>query len=298
MAHPGSINYVEGQASVDGQPLNSDSPGQAELGAGQTLTTGNGRVEVLLTPGVFLRVDNNSSVRMVSPDLANTEVELDRGRAMVEATDIHKENNIRVDENGASAKILKNGLYDFDFAHNQIRTYKGKLQVNEADRKVDVGDDREVTLNAGTKLSAHDFNDKQTEDDFYRWSGLRSGYLAEANVDAARTYVNGGGWYGPGWYWDPWYASYTFIPGGNGIYYSPFGWGFYSPFAVWGSPFYYYGGVGVYHRFGDYHGPYGHGFVPQGGFHRPVGPTAGFRGGISRGFHGIGGMARGGGGRR
>ena len=52
---------------------------------------------------------------------------------------------------------------------------------------------------------------------------------AEADADTARLYVNGGpGWYGAGWYWDPWFSAYTFIPGA-GIFYSPFGWGFYSP---------------------------------------------------------------------
>src|SRR5579863_3130427 len=53
-AGPGSINYVEGQASLDGQPLSSQSVGSAQMQAGQTLTTQpGGKVEVLLTPGVF-----------------------------------------------------------------------------------------------------------------------------------------------------------------------------------------------------------------------------------------------------
>jgi hypothetical protein len=51
-ARPGTINYVEGQASVDGQPLSPNSVGSAELEKGQVLTTQAGKVEVLLTPGV------------------------------------------------------------------------------------------------------------------------------------------------------------------------------------------------------------------------------------------------------
>ena len=47
---------------------------------------------------------------------------------------------------------------------------------------------------------------------------------------------DGAGWYGAGWYWDPCFGAYTFIPG-DGIFYSPFGWGFYPPFAVYGSRF-------------------------------------------------------------
>ena len=73
--------------------------------------------------------------------------------------------------------------------------------------------------------------------DLYRWSSLRSAYLAEANADAAPLYVYGGAnWYGAGWYWDPWFSAYTFIPG-DGIFYSPFGWGLYSPFYAGWAPF-------------------------------------------------------------
>ena len=75
---------------------------------------------------------------------------------------------------------------------------------------------------------------------------LRSGYLAEANADAAPNYSYGGnGWFGDGWYWDPWFDAYTFLPG-DGIFYSPFGWGFCSPwYSYRGS---YFGGH-FYHHF-------------------------------------------------
>ncbi len=169
---------------------------------------------------------------------SSTEVEID-SRAMVEGTDISKNNNIRVDEDGATIRILKNGLYDFDAKENAIRVFDGKAEVVENDEKVDLGKEREVILSPNAKLKGQDFDARKNEDDFFRWSALRSGYLSEASVDQARIYVNGGaGWLGPGWYWDPWFSCYTFLPGG-GIFYSPFGWGFYSPFAVYRSPFFY-----------------------------------------------------------
>jgi hypothetical protein len=286
-ARPGAINYVEGDAAIDNQPLNPDAVGPVELQKGQVLTTQAGKVEILLTPGVFLRVADNSTVKMVSPDLANTEVELDKGRAMAEVTDISKNNNIRVDQNGASMQLLKKGLYDFDAFHNQVRVFKGKADVFLNNQKIGLGDNRGLTLTGGGKLKAQSFDERQYTDDFYRWSGLRSGYLAEAGTDTARLYVNGGA----GWYWDPWFGAYTFIPG-DGIFYSPFGWGFCSPFAVYGSPFFYggYYGYGHRHRFSEFHEPYGHGFEPRGGFHGAVG----FHGGS--GFHGGGGEFHGGGG--
>jgi hypothetical protein len=304
-AKPGSVNYVEGQASVDTEPLNSSSVGSIELQAGQSVSTQSGKVEILLTPGVFLRVAENSAVKMIRPELATTEVEVDKGRVMVEGADIRKENDIRIDQNGTSTKILKNGLYEFDADENSIRVFKGKAEVRDGGQKIDLGQNRQIFLSSGGKLKAENFEARRYEDDdFYRWSGLRAGYLAEASVDQSRRYVNGGpGWYGPGWYWDPWFASYTYIPGG-GILYSPFGWGFYSPFAVYSSPFF-YGYYGRPHRFGEYHYPYGHGF--EGGFRSPVvrGGTqipraGGVGGGGPRGpqVPRAGGAARGGGGRR
>lgn len=90
-AVPGTLNYVEGQASIGQQTLNSKSVGQAEMQPGQVLETQNGKAEVLLTPGVFLRLDDGSAAKMISPDLSDTEVGLQKGRAMIEVDEIHKE---------------------------------------------------------------------------------------------------------------------------------------------------------------------------------------------------------------
>lgn len=286
MARPGSINYVEGQASIATETLNPDSVGSLELEKGQSITTQTGKVEILLTPGVFLRVSDNSAVRMVSPDLANIEVAVDKGRAMIEVLDIRKENNIRIDQNDAHTRVLQKGLYDFDAECGEVRVFKGAAEVKAKDEGVKVTGQHLVAVNTAGKLKAHGFNTRQYEDDFFRWSALRSGYLAEAGVDEARVYIGygpgwyGPGWYGAGWYWDPWFGAYTFLPA-EGIYYSPFGWGFYSPIVVYHSPFFYYDywGHGP-HPFNEFHEPYGHGFEPQGGFH-----GGGFGGGAPHGGH-------------
>lgn len=280
----GSINYLEGQASIDGMPLAPNSVGFRTLGKDQTLTTQAGKVEVLLTPGVFLRVADNSSVKMISPDLANTRVQLEKGRAIVEVLDIHSQNDIQIEQNGATTKVLKNGLYDFDADHATVRVFDGKAETTVGNQKTSIGGKHELALNASGKLKSKGFDpNSSSQDDFYRWNSLRSGYLSEASVSAARAYMGPGpeaygpGWGGYGWYWDPYFSVYTFLPGG-GIFYDPFGFGFYSPFAVYRSPYFYH--PGIVHGFGQFHYPYGHG----------IGRVGGFRGG---GFHGGG--VRGGG---
>jgi hypothetical protein len=50
-AKPGAVNYVEGNATLDGQSLGSSSLKTTFLNAGGLLETRDGKVEVLLTPG-------------------------------------------------------------------------------------------------------------------------------------------------------------------------------------------------------------------------------------------------------
>jgi hypothetical protein len=268
-ALPGTLNYVEGQASMGSETLSSKSVGSAELQAGQTLTTDSGKAEVLLTPGVFMRLDDHSSATMVSPNLTDTKVEITRGRAMVEVAELYKANNIQIVENGAITRLVKPGLYDFDAGQNKVRVIDGQALVRDGDHEVKLKGGREVALDNQAAFKARKFDKKELEaSDLYRFSSLRSAYLADANMDAARNYVNGfgygPGWYGAGWYWNPWFASYTFIPG-DGFFYSPFGYGFYSPLWAYRAP-YFWGG-------GHYHRSFGAGYRAQ-TFARP-GPATG-----------------------
>ena len=131
--------------------------------------------------------------------------------------------------------------------------FDGKAVVEDGRRLVKVKAGREVDLSGGDPMKVRKFDRKMAEDEgLYRWTSLRSSYLAEANVNAANTYVGGGfGWFGDGWYWDPWFDAFTFIPG-DGIFYSPFGWGFYSPPFVYATPTFY--GGAYYRHFGpNYH---------------------------------------------
>jgi FecR protein len=280
---PGAINYIEGQATAGGQTLTEKSVGSVTLTAGETLSTQKGRAEVLLTPGIFLRVDNHSSIQMVSPGLADTVVQLQSGRALVEVAEIQRENNVRVDIGNASTQVLKAGLYDFDANQGLVQVFDGKATVQDDDGHVVVHGGHELRLNAANqKLKAVRFDKTVSEDDFYRWARLRSSYLAEANFDEARRYVvNGGwgpGWYGAGWYWDPGFDAYTFIPG-YGSFFGPFGYGFYSPFVAYGGPYFGYGGY-----YGGYYRHFGQGYRPPVFAHGGFGGHAFSGGGRSGGF--------------
>ena len=310
---PGSLNYIEGQVAVNTELIDPTTMPPPQLRPGDSLSTQQGKAEMLLTPGVFLRIGDNSTVKMVSPGLANTVVEVDKGHAMVEVDDIYKQNDIRVIEGDANARLLKTGLYDFDLRQNQIRVFDGKAKVEVAGHQVTVKRGHDLNLSDTASLKSRKFNAQPYENGaLYRWSSLRSAYLAEANVNLGTMYANNtwGGWDGDDWYWDPWFDAYTFLPL-DGIFYSPFGWGFYSPGRCSEAPF--YGGFGFgHHHFSEdarnwgVHSPYlasanySHGIYhgpgsTESGFHS--GPQmAGFRNaGFSSGFHGGGVHASGGG---
>lgn len=243
-ARPGTINYVEGHASIDGQPIDQSRLGHMNLNVDQTIQTdANSKAEILLTPGVFLRIGGDTELKMVTPSLTDTRVALLRGEALVDVAQLFKDNNLQVLNSGSSTQILKKGLYRFNADTPQISVYDGKATVVDGDRRVDLKKGREVTLTSG-KLKAEKFDTKQQRDDLYAWSNLRSEYAAQASYASARSIVvnNYGGWgYGAGWFWNPWYSSWAFLPGA-GYLAGPFGFSYYSPAAIYYAPGYYFGG--------------------------------------------------------
>ena len=333
-AQAGTVNYVEGQVNLDGQALTPKSIGSVIVDPGHAIRTGaNGKAEMLLTPGVFFRIGPNSTVKMISPSLTDTRVQLVAGSAMMEVADFHKENHLQVTMPGSEAVVEKHGLYEFAANPPMARVYDGKLRAMMDNRTKDLTKgDQAALVPDNSKLKTQSFDLKQTEnsDDLYAWSKLRADYTAQANMSAAETYFGDGpgyyasGWYGAGWYWDPYFDQYAFLLG-DGFLWDPFGYGFFSP-GYWGAWAPYYGagfyGHGYYGRGLYGHGIYGHGFhghpggaitrgsAPAigGGFHGgfrggAVGgfhgaPMGGFRGGFGGGFHGGFGGFHGGGGRR
>jgi hypothetical protein len=263
---PGTVNYVEGSASVAGERLNPRDVGNTDLNPGQVLETRNGKAEILLTPGVFLRLDNNSAVKMISPDLTKTRVGLERGRAAVEVDEIYAQNDLEVVDGGVVTQLVKPGFYEFDANTPTAMVFKGRAAVEVGDGKYTVvKDHHEFALAQGTAaqpISAEkpaNFDTRRAQDDLYNWNMLRSQYLSEGNNQIAGQYAGVAG-FQAGWYWNPYMWNYTFI--GMGPYWSPFGFGFYPP------------------RYGFYGGYYGRGV--GGGFGRGFGGGGGFHGGGHR----------------
>jgi len=277
-AVPGAVNYVEGNVMLNGQPIGPNAVGSVVVEPNQVIATADGYAEVLLTPGAFLRLGHDSQARLGSVGLANVEIEITQGSAVVEVADLVKGTALHFSVNGVPVQIENKGLYAFNATEGSIRVLDGKANVQQADRTVTLKKgDEFTTLNGSGKKHDFDVNAEQNQP-LYVWSKVRSEHEAQANQHAANLIVAGGSWYGPGWYWDPLWASYAYMPGA-GILYSPFGWGFYSPA--------FYGGSwgGIYPRYRYVRPVYSRGFAAGhvagfGAMHS----GAGFRAG--GGFHG------------
>jgi hypothetical protein len=245
-ARSGMVQYVEGKVLLADKPVVPKFGQFPEIKDNQVFQTEAGRAEVLLTPGVFLRLPENSSIRMISSRLTDTRVEVVSGSALVECADLPKDNAITLVYKDWNIALTKKGLYRLDTAPARLRVFDGEAQVVAAKQAVEVKKSKELYF--GPVLSAEKFDNKQT-DELYRWSSRRSEYLAMASISAAKSLRDSGSsWGASGWSFNPWYGMYTFIPY-SGVYMSPFGYNFWSPIQVvnFYRPYYYgYGRGGGY----------------------------------------------------
>jgi hypothetical protein len=223
------VNHVEGQVFIEGKAIDPKFGQFPQVSNDQTLSTQEGRAEVLLTPGVFLRLAENSSFKMLSNRLSDTAIEVASGSAMLEVDELLKDNAIAVHFKGGTVSLVKQGLYRFDEDVARMRVYDGEAHVSLGEQNLTAKKGKQVVL--GDSLVASNFDTKIT-DPFYRWASRRAEYISTANISSARTAGANGllSSYG-GWAWNPWFGMYTFLPG-VGYGYSPFGWNFYSPATV------------------------------------------------------------------
>jgi hypothetical protein len=309
-AKSGLIHYVEGRVYVGDQQIETKFGEFPDLKENSQLRTEEGRAEVLLTPGVFVRVGDHSGIRMVTNRLIDTRVEFLSGSVLVEADELLKDNAVTIVYADYTVQLERKGIYRFDSTPPAVRVYDGEAMVLYNGKSEEVKPSHMLEMNGELK-TAH-FDKDKSADELYLWSRNRSQYLAMANVSAAQSVNNSGTYWGSSnWAWNPMFGMYTFIPM-SGAYYNPFGWGFYSPYSVYsylyGLPYYggYYpgyvsGGGGGGSAPGHKPGRIGHGPTPPprgpGNFPRGVTTAAAaMRTSAASNSHASGGFAAGGGG--
>src|SRR5580704_14354519 len=191
-AHSGTVHYFEGDVTVDGVKLVSQVARFSEMQEQSVLHTGLGRAEILLTPGVILRVGENTSVKMLDNRLMSTRVEFLSGIAMVEAVDAGtsvKDPAVTIVYKDFEAQPLHFGIFEMTSQPSQVRVFKGEAEVMGNNTSLTVKDGNQVDL---TMTMANTKFDAKEGDDLYVWSRDRSGYLSAGNMSSARTLATSG----------------------------------------------------------------------------------------------------------
>ncbi|MBI4875317.1 MAG: FecR domain-containing protein [Acidobacteria bacterium] len=224
-ARSGMVHYVEGDVALADKAVESKFGQFPEVKENQVLRTGEGRAEILLSPGAFLRMDENAAVRMITNRLIDTRVAVERGTVMVEVLELLKDNHVSLVAKDSTVSLRKNGLYRIDAGAGTVRVYEGEAVVERGQDRLTLKSARETSL--GGVLMAQKFNNK-LGDSLYRWGKRRSEYVAMANLSGSRMVRDRGGWSSSGWYWNPYFGMFTYVPY-RGVLYSPYGYSFWSP---------------------------------------------------------------------
>ncbi len=235
-AKAGGVNYVEGKVAVtrenarSGYLMKGDS-----VEIGDKVSTGaDGRAEILLNPGSYVRLDKNSEFEFVTTTLDDLEVKVNRGSAMFEvyAADEFK---VTVNANKTNFYLVKTGVYRIDVladGTSKIAVWKGKAELEDS---TTVKKSRETTVGKGeAEIEKFDRDDK---DDFEQWSKDRAKLLAKANSklekDGIRNSLISSYSRNPYsaydsfglWAYSAQYGAYCFLPFDYG-WNSPYGYGF------------------------------------------------------------------------
>jgi|HubBroStandDraft_6_1064221.scaffolds.fasta_scaffold189035_2 hypothetical protein len=141
--HAGLIHFFQGAVFVNDHPLEAHLGKFTNVPQGAELRTEQGRAEVLLTPGVFLRVGENSAIRMAATELADTQVELVSGSAMVEAGEPNKDTAVTITYRNWKARFPQKGLFRIDSDPPRLWALRGSAEVAASDKgdpiKVEAG---------------------------------------------------------------------------------------------------------------------------------------------------------------
>lgn len=188
-AKAGGINAISGGASVhskgetDWQQLMITD----DLEAGDHVRTSyDGRVEILLNPGSYLRVGGNSEVELSDNTLANLEVRLLRGTAIVEATGADGvELNISISTPHTKLAIVRQGLYRLNVVPDdatELIVRKGRVILSDTHTKVKGGNKVVFSATAVSVAKLTKEEKKAAEkSDVDVWSKQRAETLAKAN---------------------------------------------------------------------------------------------------------------------
>ena len=149
-ARSGLINYSEGDVLVNGQPLQRKFGTYTSLKEGSDLVTRSGRAEILLTPNTYMRVGEETGIRMISADLGDTRLELLGGSAVLDSSTAPGKTPVSITVRAAEVRFLLPGKFRLDSEPPQLRVFEGEAEVVSDGKTVKVSPSQVAPLDGAT----------------------------------------------------------------------------------------------------------------------------------------------------
>ncbi len=265
----GFVNRADGKVYIQRVDSENGQAGRASLGTqmrdGDHLKTeADSRAEILLSPGSYLRLDQNTEVRAVSTEFMLMTFELIKGSMIVEVgidpqpigafvasakQAVTKKTPLEIITPQGTFFAAKDTLVRVDAktaatqAVTWIAVRQGEIRLGTRDLVI-ANKAEKVKRGKLVRLVGSDKPelakvDRDQIDNFDSWSFVRAQTLVQANLSSLRqntTLAQGG------WYYNSFFGCYSFVPY-RGYLVSPYGFGFFRNFAdcLYYDPFYGYG---------------------------------------------------------
>jgi FecR protein len=238
-AKAGGVNSVSGRVEVKGF-RGADWVALSvtdDLRTGNVVRTGtDGRVEMLLNPGSFLRIGENSEFELTDNSLENLEVRLIQGTAIIEATGADTtELAINITTPHARMVIVRRGLYRVNVIPGdatELFVRKGRVLLAHSQTKIKEGN--KVVFSSTAFSVAKIQKAEKQKDNLDAWSKQRAEVVAQVNrripTRELNSFMSGLDTF--------WWASFSASSSGVWLF-SPYSHCFtFMPFYLgWGSPY-------------------------------------------------------------
>jgi hypothetical protein len=186
-ASSGVLQYFEGAVLLDDKPVEHKVAVFPSLKNGSVLRTGKGRAELLLTPGVYLRIDENSTLRMKSNSLVDTLLEVVGGCAILDNLNAAPGYRVALVFNDSTIRFQKPGVYRIDSELGELEPYTGEAEIAHRDftsKTVSTIVDASHIYYFSLGMTTAKFGEGAT-DEFYDWAHNRSEVIADQNQMAS-----------------------------------------------------------------------------------------------------------------
>jgi hypothetical protein len=178
-ARAGLVHYAEGGVILNGQHLVGRASQFPQMEEDDSLATRGGRAELLLAPGVILRLGYDTTIRLLSGDITDSRVELVSGEVLLETVELWQIKQVTMVLGDTAISTSRSGRYNLVTNPPRVRVIRGKAAVVSGVHRYEVNKGSEVLF--GETLLSRKF-DPRVANPLVLWSGQRSRLLTSARV--------------------------------------------------------------------------------------------------------------------